>query len=43
MIICKLCGSTIVEYIKWDFLNERQIKRYECEVCGPLHYLSRPR
>lgn len=37
-MVCKLCGSTIEEYIKWLFREKRQVKRFECPVCGPLHF-----
>ena len=38
MLFCNYCHSEIEEYIRCDFQRERQIKRYECVVCGPLHY-----
>lgn len=39
-MVCKLCGSTIYEYV----IHERQnmqgpvLRRFECPCCGPLDY-----
>ena len=35
---CKFCHSEIAEYVKWLFHQKRQVKRFECPCCGPLHF-----
>ncbi len=38
MMKCKLCHLEIDEFIKWLFLEKRQIRRYECPLHGALHF-----
>ncbi len=35
---CRFCHALIEEYAKWLFHAKRQVKKFVCPVCGPLHY-----
>lgn len=35
---CKFCHSEIIEFVKWLFHEKKQVRRFECPVCGPLDY-----